>query len=102
MTLETTLKDRTYPYVEYRGMYEFEGETLDLFIGCFSYKDEKITSLDGDSYSLDAKIIKAEEWTAKRDSYANGKKIISEGDTCLTVWEQCKAYSKEENEDERM
>lgn len=69
------LGNKNYDYIECRCKWtDNNGHKQDDFFGACSYKDGVLTSLDGDSYSLEDLYV---EW---KESLDNDKLI-------LTVWE---------------
>lgn len=69
------LGNKNYDFIECRCKWvDKNGEEQDDFIGACSYKGGVLTSLDGDSYSLDDLYV---EW---EETFSNDKVV-------LTVWE---------------
>ena len=69
------LGNKNYDFIECRCKWiDKNGEEQDDFIGACSYKDDVLTPLDGDFYSLDDLYI---EW---EETFSNDKVV-------LTVWE---------------
>lgn len=66
--------NRDYEYIQFRCLWRCDGCDYDEYFGCCSYKNGELIPLDGDSYSLDDKYIRAEEGEF-------------EGGVGLTVWE---------------
>ena len=69
------LGNKDYKYIEFRCIYTINEEKHDEFYGACEYRNKELYPLDYDSYSLDDKFIKWEEW----ERY---------GEKCLTVWEE--------------
>lgn len=77
------LGNKSYPYIEFRCKWTFkDGTKSDMFFGSCSYdnKTKKLTSLDGDSYSLNNIYYEWEEWQDLEEKY------FDNGQICLTVW----------------
>lgn len=68
------LGNKNYDFIECRCRWNDNGQEQDDFFGACSYSDGVLTSLDGDSYSLD-------------DLYVEWKELIDDdGQMVLTVW----------------
>ena len=69
------LGNKNYDYIKCRCKWtDNNGQEQDDFFGACSYKNGVLTSLDGDSYSLD-------------DLYVEWKEYTQDECVCLTVWE---------------
>lgn len=69
------LGNKNYDFIEFRCRWVDEnGEEQDDFIGACSYKDDVLTPLDGDSYSL-------------YDLYDEWEETFYNDQMMLTVWE---------------
>lgn len=79
-TIGELIKDKDYDYVSYRidypGCYEEHG----TFAGCFAAVDGRIIPLDGDSYSLEEKVIESQEWRDSDEGVENGFLVVVIGD----------------------
>lgn len=64
-------------------LYDMHKRKIDMadgtFAGCFKTENGKIISLDGDSYSLNEKVIASEEWEDEEENINNGLTVIVEG-----------------------
>ncbi len=79
------LGNKSYKFIECRCKWTDENDKEhDDFFGCCSYDSENkaLSSLDGDSYSLDNRYAEYEEWTD------DGEDIADNGELILTVWEK--------------
>ena len=79
------LGGKSYKFIECRCKWTDEkSKEHDDFFGCCSYdsKNKVLSSLDGDSYSLDNKYAEYEEWTDNREHF------VDKGELVLTVWEK--------------
>ena len=69
------LGNKNYEYIECRCKWTNDnGQEQDDFFGACSYRDDILTPLDGDSYSLD-------------DLYVEWEENIEDTELILTVWE---------------
>lgn len=73
MTIGDLIKNKDYDYIEYRIMLP---NGNDIFAGCFSSKDGKIISLDGDNYNKDEEILSYREWSNSKENIKNGLTVI--------------------------
>jgi hypothetical protein len=76
-TIEEVIKNKDYDYVSYRINHISDEDGI--FAGCFKTENGKIISLDGDSYSLNEKVIASEEWEDEEENINNGLTVIVEG-----------------------
>ena len=58
MLLKDILKNKSYPYIEVRILYDLDGKSYDELFGACAYENKKLISLDGDDYLLDDVIEK--------------------------------------------
>ena len=74
------LGNKSYPYISCRCKWTDKDGKHDEYWGACSYNNETkmLSSLDGDSYSLDDLYNEWEEWADEE---------IYNGEICLTVWE---------------
>lgn len=76
------LGNKNYDFIECRCKWVNKyGQKQDDFFGACCYKDGILTSLDGDSYSLDDLYTEWEEFVDVDEKY------IDNGGLVLTVWE---------------
>ena len=83
-TIGEVIAGKNYDYVSYRGYDEKrnsppalpDGSIEGEFCGCFKVANDKIISLDGDSYDNDEFVIASEEWTKPDDGIERGLTII--------------------------
>lgn len=76
-TIKEVIKNKDYDYVSYRISHTSDEDGI--FAGCFKTENGKIISLDGDSYSLNEKVIASEEWKDEEENINNGLTVIVEG-----------------------
>ena len=76
-TIKEVIKNKDYDYVSYRIIHISDEDGI--FAGCFKTENGKIISLDGDSYSLNEKVIASEEWKDEEENINNGLTVIVEG-----------------------
>lgn len=75
MTIGDLIKNKDYDYVSYRLTLQ---DGSDTFAGCFAAKDGEIISLDGDTYSMDERVLKYEEWNNPEEGIDKGLTIVVE------------------------
>ena len=75
--------NKSYPFIECRCKWTDENGDNDEFFGECAYNAEtgELTSLDGDTYSLDDLYDEYEEWVDEDEEFSDN------GAMCLTVWE---------------
>ena len=79
-TIGELIKDKDYDYVSYRINYPGCDEEHGTFAGCFAAVDGRIVPLDGDSYSLEEKVIDSQEWRDSDEGVENGFLVVVIGD----------------------
>ena len=76
------LGNKNYEFIECRCKWiDNNGQEQDDLFGACSYVDGILTSLDGDSYSLDDLYIEWEEFMDDKGIYTDNSGLV------LTVWE---------------
>ena len=75
-TIGELIKDKDYDYVSYRIDYPGCDEEHGMFVGCFAAVDGRIVPLDGDSYSLEEKVIESQEWNDPVEGIENGFLVV--------------------------
>lgn len=62
MTVGELIKNKNYVYISYRITLPQKAGGGDTFAGIARSEDGKLISLDGDTYSMDEKVLSYEEW----------------------------------------
>lgn len=88
MLLKDILKNKSYPYIEVRILYDLDGKSYDELFGACAYENKKLISLDGDDYLLDDVVEKYKEFALDKDTMIDNGRILKSGTICLTIYEK--------------